>query len=125
MPDFEVNFDVETPKIEAEFDLAPLTVDAEFTIEAGAASSVLGSELIDAIVDPSGNTVTIKSKTYVHEQEEASDTWVINHNLGKRPSVTVVDTAEEEQIPDRKVYDNDNTVTLYFLAGFKGKAFLN
>ena len=122
MPDFEVNFDVETPHIEAEFDLALLTVDAEFTIEASGIEAIHGSELIDVIKE---NGVTIKSKTYVHEQEVASNTWVINHNLGKRPSVTVVDTADEEQIPDRKVYDNDNTVTLYFLAGFKGKAFLN
>ena len=101
MPDFEVNFDVQTPHIEAEFDLAPLTVDAEFTIEAGAASSVFGSELIEAIRKDA--TVTLKSKSYIHEQEQAADTWIINHNLGKRPSVTVVDTADEEQIPDRKV----------------------
>lgn len=62
---------------------------------------------------------------YTHEQAIASDVWVIHHNLGKRPSVTVVDTAESEQIPDEKEYNDDNTVTLYFLSEFAGKAYLN
>lgn len=66
-----------------------------------------------------------KLTTYIHEQGIASDVWVIEHNLNKKPSVTVVDTAEEEQIPDRKVYNNKNVVTLYFLSEFAGKAFLN
>lgn len=112
MPDFEVDFE-----------LKPLTIEAEFVVDAGSIISVTGSELIEAIAN--GGAVKLNSRTYVHEQEVAADTWIINHNLGKRPSVTVVDTADEEQIPDRKVYNDENTVTLYFLAGFKGKAFLN
>ena len=123
MPEFEVNFDVETPQVEAEFTVAPSTLDAEFIIETGSVEGIIGSELIEAT--EIGSFYKLTSKTYVHEQELAEDTWIINHNLGKRPSVTVVDTADEEQIPDRKVYNDENTVTLYFLAGFKGKAFLN
>ena len=107
----------------AEFTVAPLTLDAEFIIETGSVEKIEGSELIEAT--KTGSTVKLTSKTYVHDQEIAEDTWVIHHNLGKRPSVTVVDTADEEQIPDRKVYNDENTVTLYFLAGFKGTAFLN
>jgi hypothetical protein len=62
---------------------------------------------------------------YTHEQGIASSVWVIKHNLNKEPSVVVVDTADEEQIPDRKVYNNKNQVTLYFLSEFAGKAYLN
>lgn len=62
---------------------------------------------------------------YTHEQGIASSVWVINHNLNKKPSIVVVDTADEEQIPDRKVYNNKNQVTLYFLSEFAGKAYLN
>lgn len=62
---------------------------------------------------------------YTHEQGIASDVWVIEHNLNKEPSVTVVDSADEEHIPDRKVYNNKNQVTLYFLSEFAGKAYLN
>lgn len=66
-----------------------------------------------------------KATTYIHEQGIASDIWVIEHNLNKKPSVTVVDSADEEQIPDRKIYNTKNTVTLYFLSEFAGKAYLN
>lgn len=76
----------------------------------------------DVVINP----YTLKKAThYTHEQGVASDTWVIEHNLNKKPSVTVVDTADEEQIPDRKKYNNKNTVTLYFLSEFAGKAYLN
>ena len=82
-------------------------------------------------IDGLDNTIAITPYTlklathYVHEQGIASDTWIINHNLEKEPSVVVVDTAGEEQIPDRKVYNSKNQVTLYFLSEFAGKAYLN
>lgn len=69
---------------------------------------------------------TLKQAThYTHEQGIASAIWVITHNLNKKPSIVAVDTADEEQIPDRKVYNNKNQVTLYFLSEFAGKAYLN
>ncbi len=63
--------------------------------------------------------------TYVYEQEMASDTWTITHNLNKQPSVTVVDSAGSMQIPDEISYDNANQITITFLGSFAGKAFLN
>ena len=30
--------------------------------------------------------------TYTHNQSSTSDTWVINHNLNRFPSVTVIDS---------------------------------
>ena len=87
------------------------------------ALNIQGSSLID--VTKNENTVTIISRTYTHEQEIASAAWVITHNLNKKPSVTVVDTAEEVQVPDNIEYNNLNTITLHFLAAFKGKAYLN
>lgn len=62
---------------------------------------------------------------FVFTQGIASDVWEIEHTLNKEPSVTVVDTANEEQIPDRKVYNSKNKVTLYFLSEFAGRAILN
>ena len=62
---------------------------------------------------------------FVFEQGIASAVWEIEHNLNKKPSVTVVDTADEEQIPDRKAYNGKNKITLYFLSEFAGKAYLN
>jgi hypothetical protein len=33
---------------------------------------------------------------YIHEQTSASTTWVINHNLGFKPSVEVLDSGSQE-----------------------------
>ena len=63
--------------------------------------------------------------TFTFEQEIPSDTWVIQHNLGRNPSVTVVDSAGAVQIPDEINYDTDNQITVKFLGSFAGKAFLN
>lgn len=63
--------------------------------------------------------------TFTFEQGIPSDTWVIQHNLGRNPSVTVVDSAGAVQIPDEINYDTDNQITVKFLGSFAGKAFLN
>lgn len=62
--------------------------------------------------------------TYTHSQQSASNQWVINHELGRHPSVTVVDSAGTEVYGDVH-YDNENQVTVTFSAPFSGKAFLN
>ena len=63
--------------------------------------------------------------TYIFEQEIASDTWVIEHNLGKFPSCTVVDSAGVAQMPDDIKYNSENKMTVYFISAFAGKALLN
>ena len=63
-------------------------------------------------------------KNYEHDQSSPSSTWVINHNLNKRPSVTVVDSASTEIICD-VVYNSTNQVTLSFDAPTSGKAYIN
>ena len=50
--------------------------------------------------------------------------WVIEHNLGKNPSITVIDSAGTLVIGEW-VYDTLNKLTITFTAGFSGKAFLN
>ena len=64
------------------------------------------------------------SQTYVHIQGEASAAWVIEHNLEKYPSVTVVTSAGTVVIGD-VTYSNENVVTVSFKGPFKGKAYLN
>jgi hypothetical protein len=64
-------------------------------------------------------------KTFVFSQiSTASDTWVINHNLLKFPSVTVVDTAGSV-VQGEITYTDNNNLTLTFSAAFKGTAYLN
>jgi|TARA_R110000764_G_scaffold7536_2_gene26581 hypothetical protein len=69
------------------------------------------------------------SPTYTHNQSSASDTWVINHNLEKHPSITVVDSAETV-VHGKIEYNSKNTVTITFRLNedayaFSGKAYLN
>ena len=60
--------------------------------------------------------------TYV--QGVASTTWNIQHNLGKFPSITVIDTANTV-VTGEYTYNDINNVTLTFSAAFAGTAYLN
>jgi hypothetical protein len=67
---------------------------------------------------------TVGRVSYEHIQGEVSKDWVIVHNLGFRPNVTVVDSAGtiyEGEI----AYTNTATLTVSFSAAFSGKAFLS
>ena len=86
----------------------------------------------DFVNKPSINGVTLSgNKTseelklaYVYTQGEAADTWVIEHNLDKYPSVTVVDSANTVVI-GHIIYNDRNQLTVRFNGTFKGKAYLN
>ena len=65
-----------------------------------------------------------KSETYKHRQTASSSVWTVVHNLGKFPSVTVVDSAGTEWIGDVK-YIDDNSLTISFAVAFSGIAYLN
>ena len=62
--------------------------------------------------------------TYIYTQEIPLAVWVINHNLGKFPSVTIVDTLNHVVVGDI-VYNSSNTITLTFTTPFAGYAYLN
>lgn len=64
-------------------------------------------------------------KTYIHTQNVPANTWKVNHNLGKYPSVTVVDSAGSSIAGAKISYDDFNNLTLTFAAIFSGKAYLN
>jgi hypothetical protein len=62
--------------------------------------------------------------SYTHSQLVASDVWTINHNLNKKPSVTIVDDGENVVFADVK-YINENSLTIIFTGATSGKAYLN
>lgn len=62
--------------------------------------------------------------TFVFVQSAAASTWTITHNMGKKPSVTVVDSADNQVVGDVEYIDN-NTLTVTFCGSFSGKAYLN
>ena len=63
-------------------------------------------------------------KSYTHNQGVASATWNIQHNMGKKPSVTIVDSAENYVVGEIEYVDNNN-LTVTFSGAFSGKAYLN
>ena len=62
--------------------------------------------------------------TYVHDQAVAAQVWTINHNLGKHPSIDVVDTGGNI-VTGKYTYVDENTMIAEFNAAFKGTAYLN
>jgi len=48
---------------------------------------------------------------FVYEQNMPSATWVINHNLGKKPAAVVVDSTENVVVGDIQ-YNSLNTLTI-------------
>ena len=63
-------------------------------------------------------------KSYTHTQNSGATTWSVAHNLGKRPSVTVVDV-NEIQGYGIVTHTDDNNLTVTFPGNTTGKAYCN
>ena len=62
--------------------------------------------------------------TFIFTQGVPATTWNIQHNLGKFPSVSVINN-NNIVINGEVTYIDNNNVQLNFSAGFTGKAYLN
>lgn len=80
--------------------------------------SVVISEAVVGLQGTSGD------KHFQHVQSTPSATWSITHNLGKRPSVTVVDSGGNEWISAVE-HVSDNVLVIRFTSPFSGNAYLN
>lgn len=80
------------------------------TLEGDKTSEDLGIDVADA--------------NFLYEQTEASDEWIIVHNLNKYPAVSIIDSAGDEVVGNVH-YDSANQVTITFVGAFKGTATLN
>lgn len=61
---------------------------------------------------------------FVYTQSTPSDIWEVQHNLGKKPAITVADSAGTIVV-GQYVYLDDNNVILMFTGAFSGKAYFN
>jgi len=61
---------------------------------------------------------------YTFQQSTPSSTWTINHNLNKRPSVTIKNSNDDTLWGDVK-YDDNNTLRVLFNKPYSGSAELN
>ena len=126
VPDIKVDF--------ASFDTS-LTVDSAPDVVVVAAGGIgpegpkgpPGPEGASGPVGPPGPPGPVgpaDDQTYVFTQTVGLDLWVITHNLGRYPSVTVIDTGGTEILPDVH-YIDDKEIHLSFFNPTSGKAYLN
>ena len=63
-------------------------------------------------------------KNFIFKQQSASDTWTVVHNLGKYPSITVVDSAGTV-VTGEIVLQTTEQAVISFNGAFSGKAYCN
>ena len=63
-------------------------------------------------------------ENYVHDQQVASASWVVIHELDKFPSVSIVNTAKQAVVGDI-TYNTLNQLTITFTSQISGKAYIN
>ena len=94
-------------------------------IKSGTVISVTVPEQSPSNVTIAGmKAIGITDSRFEYEQTSSSKVWTINHNLNKKPSVTIVDSGDNVVIGEVQYVDNNN-LTVSFNASFSGKAYLN
>jgi hypothetical protein len=82
-------------------------------------------ELLEALQEQVEEEVSEEGdKHFKFEQGVPASTWVVQHNLGKKPSVMVVDSGDNEVEGCTNYIDDDN-LEIVFSAPFSGTAYLN
>lgn len=93
----------------------------------GPSYSAPGNMAIVAVAGPQGPPGVsggAGGSSFVFTQAQASASWIINHNLGRFPSVTLVDTANDLFFGDVTYVSNDQ-ITISLSAATSGRAFCN
>lgn len=67
--------------------------------------------------------VAVLNDRHIHTQSNASATWSINHALGGKPSVTIVDSADTV-VNGEILYNSNTSITCIFSSPFSGFAYL-
>lgn len=86
--------------------------------EAGWPDTPFFTALSSATVD-----AAVLNDRKIHTQSSPSSTWNVTHELGGRPSVTIVDSAGTVVVGD-VVYNSNTSITVSFSAPFSGFAYL-
>lgn len=94
-----------------------LTDDSTVAVTPAAVKNAV-KEAMDAI------TLDGSDKYFRHDQGVPSSIWHIVHNMGKRPSITVTDTAGTK-VEGQVEYISDSEIRITFSAAFSGYAELN
>ena len=74
--------------------------------------------------DPGNLENLIAAVSFTYEKQTNSTSWVINHHLGFRPNVVVIDYGQNNVECDI-AYTNENSLTLTFSEAISGYAYLS
>jgi hypothetical protein len=86
-------------------------------------NGMTGHVLLDLQFEDIEQSDPVNHVKHVHTQASISSSWVINHNLGFFPNVTVLDNSN--RILETYVqYNNVNTATIIMNSAASGRAFL-
>ncbi len=83
-----------------------------------------GISLSSSGADTGTGDVTVNISTYTHVQTEASSIWIICHNLGKFPSITIIDS-DGDQVEGDVSRVNMDVIKLTFSIPIIGTAYLS
>ena len=75
-------------------------------------------------VSPTEVRINGERSSFVYNQSVAEQEWIVNHGMGKRPSVTTVDSTDRIVVGEVNYIDNE-TLVITFKYPFKGKVYLN
>lgn len=108
-------------------------LDALWDYVAKAGSSMTGPLILHADPEEEGNSLQAATRGYVdrigsrftHLQSSPATEWLVVHNMGHNPSVTVTDLAGDVMDPKIVFDPNHNQLTIYCNAAETGYAYLN
>ena len=127
------DFDIavtQTPAVQVSVTQEPtLRVSAEDDPEVAVAVTTVEPPDIEVSVSPPLRVEVLPvgggdDLSYIHTQNIAASTWSITHNLGKFPSVTLVDGTGSE-MEATVVHGSTNSLTVTFSQAESGQAYLN
>lgn len=103
--------------------------DADIIVSATVVPNTVDSSgAIDTTINlnqTDGGVIPIElTQSFRHIQSSNSTSWVVTHNLGYRPSVTIIDI-DGDVVNGDIVYNTLNQLTLNFSTAIKGEAYLN
>lgn len=93
-------------------------------VKNGEGQSILLVQKPTAAVSIKGLVGGAADAHYTHIQSTPEAIWEVTHNLNKKPTVTVVDSADT-MVMGEVEYINNNSVRLTFAGAFSGKAYFN
>jgi hypothetical protein len=105
--------------------VSSVEIKAGANVNLGGVSTTTKSVAIEQpAVNVSISRVGTSDAHFVFAQEQSAEEWVIEHNMNKNPSVTIVDSGENVIFAEIEYLDLNNLI-IRFNGGNSGKAYLN